>query len=332
VQSFPVEMVECPDFHDMGIRETNSLLEKLTGRVTALEKRPARAPRKEKWDTDRWIALGILVVTFAGVPLMFFGWLEPHLHADLKNDIALEVGSQLKDPLKQIGEIAGDVKEIKGKLEVLDPLIRELTIKRIGEAGSLNSKELIARLAELKHLAVFARTQNVAIKPEVVKKVGQKLVDEGGAAAWDAALTFLDYKSFLNSSTGIPVKSENLVSTTTHYYIQTLANTPQPHFQVAGVVPKSDAARFNHIGVDFNKDSDTGNAFIVGDGGSVVLDDLELKNVVLHNVHIYYQGARVNLTNVYFINCTFTIIQQSNGTGLALAVLDPAPSTNFKAS
>jgi hypothetical protein len=119
VQSSP-SVIDGPDL-DMGQKELGKLVEGLTGRVTALEKERSPAnTSKGKWDRNSVIALLSLAVSVVGLPLVLAAWIEPHLQNDLKNDVKIEVAEQLKEPLKKLEEIAGDVREIKGKLEVLD--------------------------------------------------------------------------------------------------------------------------------------------------------------------------------------------------------------------
>jgi hypothetical protein len=115
MQSFLSEIIAPLHLEDMGQKELSAQLEKVTGRVTSLEKEfasIAKNVRTNGWNTDRLIAFGSLLVSIIGVPVMLIAWLEPHLHNDLINDGKIEVANQLKEPLKQIGEIAGDLKEI----------------------------------------------------------------------------------------------------------------------------------------------------------------------------------------------------------------------------
>lgn len=339
MQSFP-SVISDPDLDDMGTKELSALVEKLTGRVTAIERKlDGKRPESidARGDRTATIALTVSVLALIAVPVGFLAWLEPHLHADLKNDVTIEVTNQLKDPLKQIGDIAGDVKEIKGKLEVLDPLIRQLTIKGIGEAASLTSKELVARLPELKQLAKTAKSENVALKPEAVQKVGTKLIEVGDHSpdAWQTALSFVDYKSFLNPSLPFnrPIPIGPDVNLTTHYDVVHPAGLPPAKMGVWGIAPKDQAAKYGLIGTDKNQQEAIGNAFIFMDGNWATLDGMGLKHVIFRNVHIVYQGGSLELDDVYFLNCTFDGLPIGGNTQrLVSAILSPSPETNFKSS
>jgi hypothetical protein len=170
MQTFPPEIISSDETHPMTYKEDLQRVHaKIDGLATRLDKVPARTP-PNSWQI---VATIIAICAFG---LAFY----THTSLDVKNDIKIEVTDQLKEPLKQIGGIAGDIREIKGKLEILDPLIRELTIKRISEVEGLNSKELIAHLPELRHLATIAKEGSITVKPEIIEKVGKKLVETGG--------------------------------------------------------------------------------------------------------------------------------------------------------
>jgi hypothetical protein len=57
-----------------------------------------------------------------------------------------------------------------------------------------------------------------------------------------------------------------------------------------------------------------------------------MKKVILRNVNIFYDGGPLEMPDVYFINCTFEVKQQSNGQRLVAAVLEPPPAVTFNAS
>jgi hypothetical protein len=335
VQSFPSVLIDDSDLDNMGQKEISALVEKLTGRVTALEKkRASTATTKEKWGKETLIAAGILLLAVITLPFIIVGFLEPHLHNDLKSDVKNEVTDQLKEPLQDLHKMATDIAEIKGKLEVLDPLIQKLTAQRIDEAAKLNSKELTARLPELKHLAMIAKKENVTIKPETVENVGRKLVETGRNDAWDAALDFLSYKSFLNASLSLSVTGvQGQEMLYTEYTSLTPTGAAPPKFSVAGIVPKEQAAEFTLIGKpDLNESRPKGNSLILLDGGALTLDGTRLKNVVFRNVYIVYDGGPLIMNDVYFINCTFQMKRNTNEQKLLLTALSPSPAVTFDAS
>jgi len=296
---------------------------KIDGVATQLSNVPVRTP-------PNWWQRAATIIALCAFGLAFY----THHSLDVKNDVKIEATDQLKEPLKQIGEIAGDVKEIKGKLEVLDPLIRELTIKRLSEVGNLNSKDLVARLPELRHLATIAKTESVTVKPETVEKVGKTLIAVGTPDTWSAAIDFLNYKSFLNVSLSVAVKS--VVGTgdlITQYDITAPSGLTPAKLRVAGAVPREQAAKILRIGqTDPNTSTPLGNDWIIAENGAFTLDNMQLKKVIFRNVLIEYSGGPLQMQDVYFLNCTFVVHQQPNGERLVAAVLERPPAVNFTAS
>ena len=340
MQSLP-SVFDDPDLDDMGQKELGVLIEKLTGRVTSLENKFAsitKSTKKEKWSVDRWIALGILVFTIIGLPLIVTSWVEPHLHNDLKNDVKIEVAEQLKEPLKDLRGMATDIAEVKGQLKELSPLLQQMTLKRLHEAENLSPKQLIAQLSDLKSLARTARAEKVAVKPETVEKIGKKLLEAGasgvgGADAWGTALDFLNYRSFLNASLSISANSvQGNGVLTTLYVSHAPPGLASPQFGVAGAVPTEEAAQFVDIGQpNPNASLPLGNDWIIATGGNLTIDNVHMKKVILRNVHVFYNGGPLEMQEVYFINCTFEVRHQSNGEGLIMAALQGV-AVNFNAS
>jgi hypothetical protein len=333
VQSFP-SVIDAPDLDDMGQKGLSKLVETLTGRVTALEneRSPANASNG-KWGRNSAIGLASLAVSIVGLPLLLAAWIEPHLQNDLKNDVKIEVAEQLKEPLQDLHKMAADIAEIKGKLEVLDPLIQKLTAQRLTEAERLDSKELLARLPELKSLATFAKKESVTIKPETVEKVGKKLIEVGSPDAWHTALDFANYKSFLNVS--LSLKVNNVIGTgtlATAYVTTAPPGMHIPNMSVAGAVPKDTAAYIRSIGhPDPNDSSPLGNDWIILEGGGLVIDGVQMRKTILRNVYVSYSGGQLQMQDVYFFNCIFGVTQQPDGQRFALALLSPSPATTFNA-
>ena len=64
-------------------------------------------------------------------------------------------------------------------------------------------------------------------------------------------------------------------------------------------------------------------------GGTITLDDQRMRNVIINNAVIEYDGAQTALDNVYFLNCVFKIRYTPNGTNLSQDLL-ASTSTTFK--
>ena len=181
-----------------------------------------------------------------------------------------------------------------------------------------------------------AKAARVLIPPHTIEFTGKRFVEatQTNPDAWNAALTFVDYKSSINPSlpnTPNISEADARVLRTDYAVKFPYPRAPRPEVRVFGIVPEADAAQFNEIGVNANALHE-GNRYIVAQGGDVLIDGLQLKSVVFVNTHIYYRGGPIILSNVYFLNCTFEIEQSANAQGLAVALLAPVPSTSFNAS
>jgi hypothetical protein len=72
-----------------------------------------------------------------------------------------------------------------------------------------------------------------------------------------------------------------------------------------------------------------GNDWIILDGGGAVIDNMQMRKVILRNVYVVYNGGPLQVQEAYFMNCTFAVRQQSNGERFALEILKPSPATTL---
>lgn len=63
----------------------------------------------------------------------------------------------------------------------------------------------------------------------------------------------------------------------------------------------------------------------------LIIDGYYLRNVILRDVQIAYNGGPLILENVYFVNCNFKIVPNLAGQQFSASVLASA-ATTFKAS
>jgi hypothetical protein len=182
-------------------------------------------------------------------------------------------------------------------------------------------------------LITAAHENAVQLPPAVIQENGLRFVEasEKSPAAWDAALAFLAYKSFVNTfAVNIPNYQGDKAGVT-HVLIASPVGKEPPKFFSAGTAPKDQAAQVMKIGGDMDAGKDFGVAYIFAFGGATVLDGLQLRNVVFRDVHVVYSGGPLKMTNVFFLNCTFEMKPDTNTLKLASAALTPGPSTTFSA-
>lgn len=178
-----------------------------------------------------------------------------------------------------------------------------------------------------------ATADRLSIDPQLVNAEGKRFVDASrqNPKAWPVALAFVQYRSALNGLTP-PVNlrdakpiSENVV--VTQYYGETNTGLQLPRLSFVGIAPKNQAAKLNLIGRDLNANLDIGNALLVLTGGSMRLDNMQLKNVVVQNTDVIYEGGPIILENVHFLNCNFEIKRDPNSEELTAYLLEPGPIT-----
>jgi hypothetical protein len=193
-------------------------------------------------------------------------------------------------------------------------------------ANPQNSQEAVTLLTR-------AQAAQVRISPAVLEKTGKQFVNaaQESPEAWEASLEFLKYKTYTNSFTaGFLVNMPPNVSGGTTYVFDALTNLPPPKFSSLGGVPKELAAQFMHIGEDPDKGKKWGVSLLKVEGGGLILDGMQLRNVLIYNALIVYRGGPLILKNVYFVSCTFDMDQNRNTRGFIAAALgDPSVSVTF---
>lgn len=220
---------------------------------------------------------------------------------------------------------------IDDHLKHLDADVATLKLSKLLSAPIKKGSQLQA-----KDLVSAARKNDIRLPTDLVEETGKRFVDASAQTpqAWDAALEFVNYKSFVNS---LPPTLPKLAESTrpadfqTRYRWNSPLSTP-PQVSVVGRLPEQSAARFSPIGEDLNAGQAEGDAFIFAVGGVVGLDGMQYKNVAFINSVIVYDGEPTSLNNVYFINCTFQMKFEQRAKGLAVALLSDGPATTFKSS
>jgi hypothetical protein len=184
-------------------------------------------------------------------------------------------------------------------------------------------------------LLVAARQKSIPLSPLVIQEAGTNFVQAGksDSGAWDVAMRFLDYKSFLNSvDVNSPLPPGTRVDET-HYTF------PKKNYRTLPRMVQFGASRAPNIPVirelnapSLNQNVGIGPSFLVLIGGDLVLDGLYLKQIIIRDAHVIYKGGSLTMENVYFINCTFDIQQEPQGQAFALAVLSEKLDVHLKVS
>jgi hypothetical protein len=326
ITQFPVESEMA------GVSETAH--NKLKDRVQALE--TAGSPSSswiQKHQVLTWlISLTLIILS---IVLSIYSGAIPHIEKDNNLQIANQMNENLKQPLQQIGQMGQDIAGIKATLNAWSPLITPQIFKK---AISLPQSQFEKALPDLKAIAQVATESRAVVSSEDLSAVGQRILDvaKGSSSqsnlAWETATSLLQYRSALNGlvppinlASAIPLSATVV---TTVYKTYTRPGLEKVTLSFIGLAPKENAAALDYIGQDSNANLTIGNQFLVAQGGSLQLDKMHLKNVVLSKVHVIYEGGPVVLENVYFIDCFFEINRDAKSQALSASLIQPPP-TNF---
>lgn len=185
-----------------------------------------------------------------------------------------------------------------------------------------------------------AKKEGTRLDPKVITVAGQEFISAGVSSSdpdvWQAGLAFLDYRSFLNSALAPPTDKFTPRDTQHIPWKFTLPITALKPDEVGRLrtgkaVPADRAAVFDILGSRQNVDEKIGFEFLLINAPSIKLDGYRLKNIVLTDTKIIYDGGRVEMENVYFVHCTFEISKRANGRNFASSVLASEPATTFQA-
>jgi hypothetical protein len=182
-----------------------------------------------------------------------------------------------------------------------------------------------------------ARDGDVVVSPSVLRRSGYKFIraSENHPDAWAAAKATLDYRSFLNEQLNLAPKVEGATEPPPGLPYMFGLNLKQgpgtwlARIKVLGSAPPNDSARMEMLSK--LQPRGTGAKIIVIEGreSTIALDDTYLKDVVVQDAKVEYDGGPLKLENVYFVNCQFVIPPSEQGRGLARAILSGG-ATNFE--
>jgi hypothetical protein len=216
--------------------------------------------------------------------------------------------------------------DINGHLKKIDEII---STQRIEQAGANPTDKGSA--IEAKQAIDSARQNSIQLPSDLVEHVGQRFVEASSqnVQAWGTAIGFINYKSSVNKAAPPMPPLDDSKALITNYETVSVPGTPMIQLSHYGIVPRAVAAQLSFIGHDPNKNLDRGNAILVAQGGTIILDGMQIKNVIFQNVEIHYAGGPINLTSVYFINCIFKMESAQKSRDLAIALLSPGSSTTY---
>ena len=269
--------------------------------------------------------------------LFLFGWVFIRLPEQQK--VSLIDG-------KQIGRLSETVAELKVGIEKANPdfskhlpsLLESSAAQQ--DAVGMHSVSLLARNAQY---------GDISIPFDVVRHADKLTIDAWRSqdpmlksASWNANISLLNYTS---SVRGAPVETSGAVPQLGPPPIDWgfRESGDGPYWvAILGQATANEAARGEHIGDPASghpRDGDP--AWFIVDSrenidasgnpkNTLRLDDHFLKKIVYMGLRIAYRGGPLKLENVYFIRCTFDVVQNDKGARFSESVSgSPATTATF---
>lgn len=252
---------------------------------------------------------------------------------------------------QSIAPLTVEIRELKervGRAEKAvirtDKRIEDLLSKALDRAlqtgfAAKNTAHLREALEYGRFIIETARETDTSLDQRVVAEFGRRAATaqitdaEVANVAWTAASEALRYRSALNAKAAPDTSRARPLSDVTPGWKADLVFDKDTRVVLTftgGAVPINQAAGYEDLGTKQAPDVKVGPAFLVITGpGMARLDGKRLKNVLFRDMDIWYDGGRVTMETVYFVNCTFHIRRNQRGQGFNLAVLQ-APQTDFQ--
>lgn len=185
-----------------------------------------------------------------------------------------------------------------------------------------------------------AKKNGTKLDADLIIDAGKQFISAGISSSdpsvWNAAQTFLDYRSYLNIALApvtdnfAPIDKEK-PPWKFQWNLGPVKAGDKFRIKTGKKAPAENAAVFEPIGSPLNVGEKFGMEFVLFEDVSAgfSLDGMRLKNIILKNSKIIYAGGPVEMENVYFVNCTFEVSKRPNGQSFANTVLASSPATTF---
>ncbi len=232
----------------------------------------------------------------------------------------------------QLSDLTTRVAKLEGRFEQLDADQKRLTklqldklsaqITAAQQRRTTIDSETISRLSE--NVLVFANYNESSIS----------------SAAWRIETQLANYRTTLNQAAADPIIKAAKATGPKPYLHVTIEARALPteggtflgfSYDDLKSVPFSETARYEKLNAP-NESQQPGPEFLVLEARNmeIILDGFHLRNIVIHDVQVRYDGGPLAMENVYFVNCRFVITQKPVVEGFAQNVITSVPVT-FKA-
>jgi hypothetical protein len=234
-----------------------------------------------------------------------------------------------------IGNIQARISSIDASITTINKSLDEI---RLGQAASSPKNKSSA--AEAAKILDEALTKQIKFSPNVLESSGIRFIEAGSSSpdAWKTAQEYLGYRSFLNADFQPTLKDLTPSPTSAIGYHMSIHTRPMNYeptkvalvYNAGGLASPKDDARLESLSGGIQKIG-SGVKWLVVDlksGDPLVLDDYYMRNVIVRNGTVDYDGGSVLLVNVFFVNCKFNFAPKPKAINLSRALLASA-AVNF---
>lgn len=248
--------------------------------------------------TNISLIVGVLSLIVAG-----FAWLQPEWKSEADKQRRQLVKDVLEQDMKDRGldDVQGDIKEIRGQLNVMDGFLKILAAKEMQQQAALPKESFEKQLPTLAVTASAARMVHAEVAPQAVSGIAHKLSisDPNSKDYWRAAGALVSYRSALNS--GFILKP-----------MRDCLDSERVALDYSTMIPGKADIRlyFSECRLDIDLDEQDRLLKFVGKAYSGLPPSITW-HLELTDVHIVYRGgALLPIQSMALKNCTFEVFIQ----------------------
>jgi hypothetical protein len=272
-----------------------------------------------------------IALSGAGVLFIFY-WMFVEAPKSTREQIKGDITQQLAPVNESLARLTATIESLKPDFAKRLPTLLKENLKTARDNPVL-------AIATAKSLIQTARDLKVAPRRQEIAATAAEVFHESdpreSKVAWETVTGLMNYQSVLNESeSDTPATGSGFLQAEgggNFFMIETAVGSGMPQkinvFWGSELVPSEESFRFERIGMKMKRDAVWHKSLLVrGEYGpintvAVKLDGYYLKNVILRDLRLSYQGGPVRLENVYFVNCTFDIKPGLETEKFALAML-----------
>lgn len=244
-----------------------------------------------------------------------------------------------------VATLRDDLHKLDGDLSKTNNKIDQLLNKALDKAfpGTKGVVPTRGTLESAERVIALARVLDLKLDHVVLARYGSSVarISEDptvGNVAWSSLKQAVDYRSFLNKDFVPTPKDLTVWPDKRGFYrpsINLVGEIPNSEkkpavniFFAGGIVRSEDSARLELLSNPQKSGSEIGLYVVEGGHMAIGLDNANMKNVVIRNAEVVYNGGPVRLENVAFVNCTFVFTKNRPTINLGETILQ-ANSINF---